>query len=169
MAELEAQAAENAAMREDIAALTVQLREAGDKLSESEGVIKALNERLDTLDNEKADLESALESSHREMGMLRSELRTEKAEVEEAVRDIERRFKGAEEMKARYEKRIARLREEVIRLKTASGSPDPEADEIKEIDMLSPFAGGGPVSRRAVDTGLGRKVANDENDWLELL
>lgn len=168
MSELEKQAADNAAMRIELASLTERQKAADDRHAESERVMTSLHERINTLSKENANLESALCASRDEQERLREEL-DEKEKIEEAVRDIEDRFKGFEKMKARYEKRIARLREEVVKLKKASGSGDPEADEIKEIDMLCPPPVSATARYKSCYNESSGRVVKDESDWLELL
>lgn len=145
----------------------------GRLMAELEAENESRRNREETLTKTLSEAESARESLLAEADKLREEidlLKSELAERREAAElygEVEENMKRVGEMKAKYEKRIARLREEIIRLKTASGRKGPEAGELGEIDMLGeaidPIAG-----RESQMSGQDRTTGND-GEWLELL
>lgn len=79
------------------------------------------------------------------------------------VEEIEEVLGRVEQMKARYEERIHKLREYIKNVKTAPDNNEPGADELLEIDMDGEGSYPNSISARSKKFG-GR---NREEDWLE--
>lgn len=159
VSESSALCAENAALREELE----RLRKTEAAAMQERDNAREENERLT---QEKADLAAQNAMRGQRVSDLERELSGVAAELEEyrdldsRLREFEELLTRAEDMKRRYEERIARLRARIKEMKTASGDRNPEADELTVIDMRSASETSHAPEEPEEDT---------EPDWLEQL
>ena len=181
MADIEAQMEADHA---ELEALRVKHQERACELSEVKGRLAVLEKENDGLrreledmtaresdcKRELAEMVASLEATGAENVSLRARLK-EQAEAEDLLREVDEKMRGVADMRAAYEKRITRLRDEIVRLKKASGSENPEANDLREIDMRGPAIypwERKPEAKEPEDEKPKRKT-KDDGDWLELL
>lgn len=148
--------------------------EQAEALRTAAGEAAVATDKMAQLELERNSARDEAAALTREAGELRGEvarLKAELAERREAAEvyaEVEKNMKRVGEMKDKYEKRIARLRDEIVRLKTASRTENPEAGELREIDMLGETIA--PRPRQAEHMrGQAQRKTRDDGDWLELL
>lgn len=168
----------------EIEALHVKNQEISCELSEVKGRLVVLEKENETLQGEldemsaheaeckreRAEMVASLEAMGAENVSLRTRME-EQAQAEDLLHEVDEKMKSVADMRAAYEKRITRLRDEIVRLKKASGSENPEANELREIDMRGPAIypwERKPEAREPEDEKPKRK-SKDDGDWLELL
>lgn len=181
MAELEADMDRE---RAELESLRDKQRELTCELSEVKGRLAALEKENETLcieleelkarevecKRELAEKTAALEATGAENVSLRARLE-EQAQAEDLLREVDEKMRGVADLRAAYEKRIGRLRDEIVRLKKASGVENPEANELREIDMrgpaIYPWERKPEVKKPKEETP--KQKTKDDGDWLELL
>lgn len=147
-----------------------------DELLTEIGSNKAEIERLLKEKEEAVELAARLEEDNRELGKQLKETReklekadeelSDRKEAEEQIAEFESVLTRVEEMKRRYEQRIASLRHIVEDMKKASGEKNPEAMELKEISLDS----GREVHRQPKRTEKPVKEKRESDlNWLEPL
>lgn len=173
--ELTALTAEDAELREELETLRETLCGTNSQLSEKTSEVHILREEKDALaashcelEKEKAVLEERVEELERELDRSSREL-SRRVDAETQIREFEAKLGGIESLKAQYELRIRRLRDEIRNLRKQSGQQQPGSEELREIDMNTGRFNEETTRKSVVSAGSRQpsSVANDDADWLQ--
>lgn len=136
-----------------------KLRIEEEKIRQEES-LRDSEEKMRVLISEKEHLEADNRS-------LREELENRR-DTEIQIEEFNKKLDGFAAVKENYEKRVTRLREEILRLRTLLQRQDPEESELTEIDMTS----GSTVVSKAISKAkpIKRKPesSSDDSDWLNV-
>lgn len=127
-----------------------------------------LHQEKDACEAESLSLKGDNDKLRQELSATKLKLRkadaelADRKEAEAKIAEFESVLSRVEDMKRRYEQRISNLRHIVHDMKRASGEPDPEAMELKEIKL---DAGNGDDDRRNKQS----ESDKSDSDWLEEL
>ncbi len=155
------------ALRQRVEELTGLLQAAEATAAQDRRLREQADNRVTVLREEVVRLNDEKTAAEEESAALRAQLRTANTELtlrkdtESQLQNFEKMLSAAEQMKANYERRIATLRDAIVRLKERY-EPQP-ASELQEIDMK---ATAGPTVPSENTPAEERRQVFPGNDWL---
>lgn len=127
-----------------------------------------LRDNICRLENEKTRLEERVSELERDLRNANQEL-AGRIEADTQIKKFEAKLGGIEKLKTQYEQRIRRLRDEIKSLRSYSGMANPEADELREIDMVTGRPKDVTARKQTSAARRSQKPAADDSDWLQEL